>query len=823
MKFLFNRYYIFILILFFLTIPISGQSSQPQIEELKKLQDKYVSEKPEKKSRLLKGLIDDKKNISELGKKEKTPEDSITYDPILDKVSKEQKAFSVYKNIINDEIINPDIALKNIEIFGHSVFNKRQRLAFSSTDQISIPHNYHISSGDEINIMIWGRINEEHHLTVDRNGRINIPRIGPVYVAGLPFSTMKKNIIKRVESIEGVNATISMGTLSNIQIYIVGEVNFPGQYTVNALTNPINAIFYANGFSNHGSMRNVKLKRNGKTIKNFDFYKFLLAGNNFSNIRLKSGDVIFVPIVKTMAAIAGNVRRGALYELKGKTTLKDFINLAGGLTPAAWTNRIQVERFEESKQQILFDFQASSKESLSDIEIEDGDIVKIFPIVKLDKKAVYLTGNVLRPGKYEYHENMRITDIINNYEQLLPETYFNYSIIRRKEPPTFAERIISFNFGDILENNSSKDNFYLKPLDHIIIFNRDYFQPDRTVSIDGAVTNPNTYKLLQNMTIKDLILEAGGLREDASIERGELYKRIHSHDSVHTQKIDFIINEAMNNNPSHNHLLSKLDYVYIRRKRGWEEKQTITLVGEFNFPGEYIILENETLGELITRCAGFKPEAYLAAAIFTRESVKKLENKRRDDYIKQLELDIVTVTNEAATKTEIGPDLQAFLEQQQSLLEKLKSYEAVGRVVIDFLNERNYKDLKIEDGDMLYVPKNKSTISVIGEVFNPSTFVLNKSIKKLDYYIQLSGGLKQNANKKNIYVIKANGSVRTRQMVNLAKYNLESGDAVIVPYKLPEKSGRFKMFLETMESITLLTTSSLNITTNMILLGEKLR
>jgi protein involved in polysaccharide export with SLBB domain len=796
------KYYYIVCLIF--SITITNTFSQVDLERLKKLQERYQKSKPSESSRLLSGIIEEEQQATE-----STQDDSLAYDSITVEEPQEEKEVSLYKNLIDDSIINPDSILKNIDIFGHSVFLKEETPFTEIDEQISVPADYHISPGDEINVLMWGRINEEFHLTVDRNGRINIPRIGPVSVAGLPFNAMKNNIIKRIENIEGVQATISMGTLNNIRIFIVGEVNYPGQYTLSALTNATNAIFAAKGFSKHGSMRNVTLKRNGRTIKKFDFYEFLLSGNNFGSTRLKSGDVIFVPIIKKMAAIAGNVRRSALYELKGKTTLKDLINLAGGLTPAAWVNRIQIERFVENEQQVVFDLHASSSADLPDFTIEDGDIVKIFPVVDLDKNAVYLSGNVLRPGKYELHENMRVTDLINDYEQLLPETYFDYAIIRRKEPPSFAERIISFNLGNILEDNSSEENHFLKPLDDIIIYNKEHFQPDRTVSIDGAVTYPDTYKLLENMTIKDLILEAGGLREDASIERGELYKRELSHDSVHTVKIDFIISEAMNNNPSHNHTLTKLDYVYIRRKKGWEEKQIITLIGEFNFPGEYIILENETLGDLITRAGGFKPEAYLAAAILTRQAVKELEKKRTEEYINQLEMDIVTMTTEMSSRGTPNAEVMTLLDQQKKLLEKLKRVEPIGRVVIDFEKPENYQNLQLEDGDFLYVPKNHNTVSVLGEVFNPSTFVLEKDNASVYHYTQLAGGYKETANEKDVYVVKANGTVRTKKMVRLSRYNLESGDAVVIPIKLPSTDRRFQMILATTKDLLAITASTL--------------
>ncbi len=768
--------------------------------DINKLKSRYREKDQKQQSRLLEEYDDDSLAII----------DSADIDTTaLDTLEEEEEEFSIYKNLLQKNIINPDSILESLKIFGHSVFRKIKFPVFESKKQVSVPADYPVASGDEIIILLWGRINEELHLTVDRNGQVNIPRIGPVSVAGLSFKTMKKNLINRIQTIEGVQAAVSMGTLSDIRIFIVGEVNIPGQYTASALTNVTNALFFADGFSKNGSMRNVKLKRNGRTIKSFDFYEFLLSGNNFGKVRLKTGDVIFVPVVKKMAAIAGNVRRSALYELKGKTSLKELVDLAGGLTPNAWVNRIQIERYQEHKQQVVLDLDISSADMLPDFTVEDGDIVKIFPVVHLDKNAVFLSGNVNRPGKYEYRENMKVSDIINSYDQLLPETYFNYAVIRRQEPPSYAERIVSFNLGSVLEDNASPENITLEPQDKLIIYNREFFERDRIVSIDGAVTNPGTYKLLKNMRIKDLILEAGGLREEASNERGELYKRSFEAEEVHTVKVDFVIESAMQDNPEHNHLLSKFDHISIRPKQGWEEQKKIALVGEFNYPGSYVVLEGETLGELLRRAGGLKDGAYLSAAIYTRESVKELEKKRIEEYINRLEIDIATMSSEMASKGNVGSEMQALITQQYTLLDKLREIEHVGRVVIDFENEENYKNLQIEDGDMFYIPKNNSTVSVIGEVFNPATFVLDTRNSSVRNYVELAGGCKENANKKDIYVIKANGSVRTRKMVRISKYSLESGDAVVVPRKIPYNTGKFKMFMDTLEAISRLTAIAL--------------
>jgi protein involved in polysaccharide export with SLBB domain len=328
----------------------------------------------------------------------------------------------------------------------------------------------------------------------------------------LTFESTKRNILDRVGKIEGVNVTVSMGSLRSIGVYIVGEVVSPGYYTISALSNVTNALFAAGGPSKSGSLRNVQLKRNGKKIASFDFYDFLMSGHDRTGYRLHSGDVIVVPMVQSMAAVVGNVRRNALYELNGKTSLEEIIKLAGGIMPSAWTNKIQIERFNKNQNRVVLDLDSCKNEKLPKVEIADGDIIKIFPVLDKDNNAVFLSGNVLRPGKYQYKEGMRVRDLITDFNSILPETYFDYAVIYRFEPPSYISNLIPFNLKKAIEDGSSSDNYQLKPKDKIMVYSKDFFEPDRYVFIDGAVTKPGKYKMLDNMKVRDLILQAGGLK-----------------------------------------------------------------------------------------------------------------------------------------------------------------------------------------------------------------------------------------------------------------------------------------------------------------------
>lgn len=706
---------------------------------------------------------------------------------------------SVYEKMVRGTTIHPDHILSDLKVFGHEVFSKSTAPSLSSNGHVSVPANYPIGSGDEIVILLWGRINEEYRLTVDRDGKIKIPRLGPVSVRGLPFSAAQKNIVDRMQTIEGVQASVTMGELRSIQIYVVGEVKTPGMYTVSALTNITNALFSAGGPKPDGSLRNIQLKRNGKTVAKIDFYDFLLRGANKTTIRLRPGDVIFVPVATQMAAIAGNVRRSAFYELERKTSLSDLIELAGGITPAAWVNRIQIERFEENKYQVVLDLTAEVDRKIPNVEINDGDVVKIFPVVIKDQNAVYLSGNVLRPGKYEYSPDMKVGDLLPNREEILPETYFRYAIIRRRPPPHFKESIIPFDLGLALEDPASSENLQLEPLDEVIVYHRDFFEPDRSVSIGGAVTTPLTTELLQNMTVRDLVIKAGGLREDASPSRGELYRRKLDGDFVSTERISFCVECALEDDPGHNLVLQKSDRVFIRQKKGWEDERTVELQGEVVFPGSYVLLEGETLGDLIERAGGFTEEAYLEAAVLTRNSVKELERRRMQDYIQRLENDMMKLSGELVSK-EKPDEAQAIIKQQAMLRQQLQEIEPVGRVVVDLEREQEQRKLILENGDQLLVPKQKNTVSVFGEVFNPSTFTLDDRNLEAKHYIQLAGGYKEHANKRDVYIIKANGSVRTKRMVRINSYELSPGDAIVVPQRIRYVNG-FKLFMDAISSI----------------------
>jgi protein involved in polysaccharide export with SLBB domain len=454
-----------------------------------------------------------------------------------------------------------------------------------------------------------------------------------------------------------------------------------------------------------------------------------------------------------------------------------------------------VERFDKNERLIVLDVDAAKLDK-ANFTVKDGDVVKVFPVLTKDDNVVHLSGNVMRPGKYEYKEGMRVTDVIGSLDALLPESFFEYAVVMRRTLPSFLEKVITFNLEQAFDDPGSNENVLLEPYDKIIVYNMAFFDPDRTVSIDGSVTVPGTQKLLENMTIRDLILQAGGLKDDASVERGELYRRHVDGESVTTQKISFNILDAMMSNPTHNRMLMRGDRIFIRSKRDWEPERRVRLRGQIFYPGTYVVFEGETLGDIIKRAGGFRSDAYLPAALLTRESVKNIERTRMKSYASELEMNMVRLSIEMTSK---GQAMGSLLDQQMRLKDMFDSTTVMGRVTIDMTDEEEYKSFIVEDGDELFVPRNLNTVSVLGDVYNPSTYRLEERRPTVSYYLSMSGGLLESGDRRNMYIIRANGRVLSNNSKSIIGMHLQPGDVVIVPAKI-RYPNRFKIFLDSADA-----------------------
>ena len=792
----------------------------------------------------------------------------------------------------------------SLSVFGQKIFAAGAD-SFTPPSNMPVSADYIVGPDDSIIVQLWGRINEQYTLTVQRDGSIQFPQIGTLQVAGLTYKQLQDMIRRKAESITGVNVNVSMGKLRSITIFVVGAVEKPGAYTVSAFDTILNALIYANGPDDLGSMRNIQLKRRNKTITTFDLYDLILKGDNSNDMRLEPGDIIFIPKAETVVAIAGDVRMPAIYELKKDKSLLNILKLAGGIKPSAYSKQIQVQRYFENRERIVLDISLDElKEQKRPFTLQDSDFVTIFPVVKEDENAVYLYGNVFRPGKYQYCPGMKVLDILD-VDDLKPETYFSYALIKRYKPPEMLAELVSFNVEEALRKHNIKENIILQPRDEVYIFNkwdledkpyvtitgevreagiyfcekdmhvkdaifraggltldasmgpvnifrtnaetgevtmlmvdlekavaeqendniilqnkdelvvhsiREY-NPEKKVFIYGEVKNPGEYPLAEAMTIKDLVFASGNLKESAYRYSAELTRYDTSEGNFFkTEPKKINLQAALEGNPEDNIVLSQFDSLFIPAIPNWQKKTIISVSGEVKFPGDYSFSEKGKLSELIERAGGYLPDAYLKGATLTRESAKTTQKANLDRLIFEMEQNLAETSAAAVTGALSEEDVAAAgaaMASRKMLLDKLKTAEVTGRVVVKLMSLDKLKgskyDTTVEDGDRLYIPTEPSVVHVMGSVYNPTALSYTRD-ETVGHYLALVGGPIENANPDDMFIIRADGTVVSKSQKSSQRLRwdekdnrwfsggfestvLYPGDTLLVPRKLVQISG----------------------------------
>jgi polysaccharide export outer membrane protein len=702
---------------------------------------------------------------------------------------------------------------RELRQFGYDFFRKDVS-TFTPVTNVPVGPDYVIGPGDSFTIYLWGKAEETYNVSVNRDGCIYVPRLGTLNVSGLTFSELKSHLERKFKQYyPDFDMSITMGRLRTIQIFIVGEANNPGTYSVSSLSTIITALFAAGGPSKNGSLRDIRLYRNGDTIKRLDLYDFFIKGFKGDDARLQSGDTLFIPVLGPVVGIAGLVKRPAIYEMKGSQTIGEMVEIAGGVLPIGYLQNVVVERVRGHDRRVIKSFNLDPSYDRTDenlkMPLSDGDVIKIYPIHKRLRQVVYLEGHVKYPREYELRPGMRLGDIIRSYDDLLPEPYRPQAEIIRFVPPDLHPEIVGFNLGALLAGDETQ-NLALQDLDRIIVYDTWEKQEKPKVTIKGSVRNPGTYSLYKGMTVKDLIFQAGNLTDRAYQERGTLTRVMPTKEGTDTVTLSFSPRNAIAGMPQDNLLLQKDDVAHIREIPLYAQalERKAYLEGEFLFPGEYSFSEGERLSSLIERARGLTREAYPFGAIFQRESVRKVQDRQLKMYIEKLEEDILTLSAQAAETAldkEEAAILRDTLASKKQLLEKLKRSKSTGRMVINLpevllLPTSDY-NFELKPGDRLIVGRRPDSVNILGEVYNPTALLYEKG-KTVGDYLAMVGGATDDANKGQIYVVKANGSVMSKSqegffglatwdnknyrwsMGNFDSIVLDPGDTVIVPKKI---------------------------------------
>jgi len=786
-----------------------------------------------------------------------------------------QRSESEPEQLTGEERFKPKV--DEIKPFGYALF-AGEPTTFMPSENAAVPDTYLIGRGDQLRINFYGKESESFDIIVDREGRLNIPDLSPVQVAGLTFAEVKELINAKVEQeVIGVKAFVSLGQLRSMRILVLGEAYKPGSYSVSSLTTVSHALFVSGGVSDIASLRNIQVKRTGKVVANFDLYDLLINGDSSNDIVLKPGDVVFIPSVGAQVRVEGAVKRPAIFELKEGETAQQLLIMAGGLKANAYAKNAVVERFNYDRKEVLsVDF---SKPQINYIP-QDGDRIRFNSVSSQYQNSVSLIGAVARPGNYQWHQGKRISDVLKSVRgDLLPQADLSYGLLIRETNINGDIEAHQFDIAQAIVKNTA-NNLQLKANDKIIVFSRfeekeaelsalanmalsqeqqeqqtkaeqwhkfeqkefekyiginqkdeelvlednkiltiaeiskrkakeeeqelkaqEYasfsrhnllapiiakFKQQASVSeamklveISGNVTYPGIYPLTVGGEVVDLVTASGGLLESAFIKQAEI-TRIVSGNASQVEHVRFDLEGAMKGDLQNNIILRSKDSINIFAIPNWQENVKVELKGELKFPGTYTIRRGEKLTDLLERAGGFSQFAEQKAAVFTRKSIKKQEQEQLARLSTELRRDIAS----KSFQNSVSGNTLSY-EEMDKLLNDLANVEAVGRLVIDLPRiVSNQQDLVLQDGDTLYVPSKRDSISIIGEV-NYSTSHLYQAGVSVDDYIDLSGGLKERAAEDRIYIIKANGSVKIPNTGGWFAANntdqLEPGDTIVVP------------------------------------------
>ncbi|MEI8668040.1 SLBB domain-containing protein [Pseudoalteromonas sp. B131b] len=749
---------------------------------------------------------------------------------------------------------------------------------FMPSENAAVPDTYIVGPGDQLKINFYGKESDSFEVIVDREGRISIPDLSPVQVAGLTFAEVKELINAKVEQeVIGVKAFVSLGQLRSMRILVLGEAYKPGSYSVSSLTTVSHALFVSGGVSDIASLRNIQVKRAGKVVANFDLYDLLINGDSSNDIVLKPGDVVFIPSVGAQVTVEGAVKRPAIFELKKGESAKQLLAMAGGLKANAYAKSAIVERFNFDRKEVLsVDF---SKPQINYIP-QDGDRIRFNSVSSQYQNTISLIGAVVRPGNYQWYQGKRISDVLKSVRgDLLPQADLSYGLLIRETNINGDIEAHQFDIAQAIVKNTA-NNLQLKANDKIIVFSRfeekeaelsalanmalsqeqqeqqtkaeqwhkfeqkefekyiginqkdeelvlednkiltiaeiskrkakeeeqelkaqEYasfsrnnllapiiakFKQQASVSeamklveISGNVTYPGIYPLTVGGEVVDLVTASGGLLESAFIKQAEI-TRIVSGNASQVEHVRFDLEGAMKGDLQSNIVLRSKDSINIFAIPNWQENVKVELKGELKFPGTYTIRRGEKLTDLLERAGGFSQFAEQKAAVFTRKSIKKQEQEQLARLSTELRRDIAS----KSFQNSVSGNTLSY-DEMDKLLNDLANVEAVGRLVIDLPRiVSNQQNLVLQDGDTLYVPSKRDSISIIGEV-NYSTSHLYQAGVSVDDYIALSGGLKERAAEDRIYIIKANGSVKIPNTGGWFAANnadqLEPGDTIVIP------------------------------------------
>ena len=729
-----------------------------------------------------------------------------------------------------------------LPIYGADLF-RQVPSTFAPVDMAPVPPDYVIGPGDELRIRVWGQVNFSADVRVDRSGEVYLPQVGQVHVAGMPFSALDSHLRSAVSRVyKNFDLTVDVGQIRAIQVYFAGEARRPGVYTVSSLSTLVDALFASGGPSTSGSFRHILLRRAGVDVTDFDLYSLLVHGDKSKDVKLENGDVLFIPPAGPQVAVTGSVMKPAIYELRTGETLEDAIEDAGGASGVAAQRRVSIERIDEHRDRYAMEV-AWDKAGLA-TPLAEGDLLYVFSIIPRYQMTVTMRGNIANPGRFAWHEGMHVSDLIPDKDSLITRNYWwkrgqlglEFQPLQRlpnlRQPTTATEiprRLLTqpqvpsdaAARGDTQPGQTGQsglsNDLTNSQADQLSQPGQNDLSSQGSAAAAGQMGTMSARNLPASQRAGSASLAAGQLSGPALAMEGEhtevgpiapeidwdyaVIERLDP-DTLKTVLLPFDLGKlVLQHDASQNLLLQPGDVVSIFsqgdiRVPVAQQTKFVRLDGEFVHAGVYTALPGETLRDLVQRAGGFTAGAYLYGSEFTRESTRSIQQRRMDEYVEALEMQMERGNLSLAAAATANPAQlasgAAAQSSEQQLLGRLRQMRATGRVVLEFRAGSNgidaLPDIALEDGDRFVVPPVPASVNVVGAVYDQNSF-LYETGRRAGTYLHLAGGPNQDADRKHIFIIRADGSVISRAAQNgiwgneFDNLRMNPGDTIVVPNK----------------------------------------
>ena len=648
-------------------------------------------------------------------------------------------------------------------VFGRNIFNTRN-LTFEPNVNIATPPNYRLGPGDEVVIDIWGASQNTIRQQISPDGTINLEQLGPVFLSGMSIERAQQYLtgeLRKIYSDQSNQIRVTLGNTRTIQINVMGEVVQPGTYALSAFSTVFHALYRAGGVSGIGSLRNVKVSRGGQIVATVDVYQFIMQGKTRDDIRLEEGDVIIVPAYDALVQITGNVKRPMRYEMKKDETLSTLLKYAGGFTSDAYTKSLRIVRQNGKEYQV----NTVDDTDYSVCKMHDGDVVTAEAILDRFTNKLEVRGAVYRPGIYELGGKLNtVRELVNKADGLMADAFTGRAVLYRERENKTRE-VKQIDIRAIMEG--TQPDIPLQKNDVLYIPSIHDLEDLGNVQIFGEVAHPGDYPYADNMTLEDLVITAGGLRESASVVRVDVARRIKDPKSTESsatigQTFSFGLKDGFVVDGEPGFTLQPYDQVFVRRSPGYSAQQNVTVNGEVLYGGTYALTtKSERISSVIAKAGGATPFAYVKGAKLTRVANEE-EIKRMQDVVNLLRrqvseemMDSLGITVQRTFT--VGIDLEAALA-----------------------NPGSDADIVLREGDVISVPEYNNTVKIDGAVMMPNTVSFKKG-ESVKYYISQAGGYGQNAKKSKKFIIYMNGQIA--EVKGSGKSQIEPGCEIIVPSK----------------------------------------